>query len=152
MVVGYDILQDLFGTSWQPSAISSASRPTANPRPVQQFFHAPLRFDSEESAIVFEERCLDQRLPPVDTLVRQQVEAEVRAQRVAILADLPAAVRRLLRKQSIIGDCSMDKVAAMPGTHRRTLDRHLLEHGVRYGELLESVMDDAERVPAPGAP
>ncbi len=145
MVVGYNILQDLFGTAWQPSAITIASRPPANPRPLQKFFHAPLRFDSEESAIVFAKRCLDQRLPPVDPLVKQRVEAEVRAQRAAILADLPATIRRLLRKQLIIGDCSMEKVAAMLGIHRRTLDRHLLEHGVRYGEVLESVKDEVAR-------
>jgi AraC-like DNA-binding protein len=125
--------------------ITIASRPPANPRPVQKFFHAPLRFDSEESAIVFDKRSLDQRLPPVDPQVKQRVEAEVRAQRAAILADLPATVRRLLRKQLIIGDCSMDKVAAMLGIHRRTLDRHLLERGARYGELLESVKDEVAR-------
>ncbi len=78
-------------------------------------------------------------------LVRQRVEGEARARRAEILSDLPATLRRILRKQLIIGDCSMDKVAAMLGIHRRTLDRHLLEHGVRYGELLESVKDDVAR-------
>jgi AraC-like DNA-binding protein len=145
MVIAYNLLRDLFGSAWLPAVITVASRPLANPRPVRKFFHAPLRFDSDESALIFETRWLDQRLPPVDPLVRQQVEAEVRAQRAAILADLPATVRRLLRKQLIIGDCSMDKVAAMLRIHRRTLDRHLLEHGVRYGELLESVKADVAR-------
>jgi AraC-like DNA-binding protein len=58
---------------------------------------------------------------------------------------LPATLRRILRKQLIIGDCSMDQVAAMLGIHRRTLDRHLQEHGVQYSELLESVQDDVAR-------
>jgi AraC-like DNA-binding protein len=145
MVIGYNILQDLFGSAWRPTVITVASRSPANPRPAQKFFHAPLRFDSEESAVVFETRWLDQRLPPVDPLVRQRVEGEARARRAAILSDLPATLRRILRKQLIIGDCSMEQMAAMLQVHRRTLDRHLQEHGVQFGELLESVKDDVAR-------
>jgi len=145
MVIGYNVLQDLFGSTWLPTVIMIASRPPASPRPVEKFFHAPLRFDSDESAVVFETRWLDERLPPVDPLVRQQVEGEARARRAEILSDLPATVRRILRKQLIIGDCSMDQIATMLRIHRRTLDRHLQEHGVQYGELLESVKEDVAR-------
>lgn len=142
MVIAYNLLRDLFGTTWLPTLITVASRPLANPRPVQKFFHAPLRFDSNESAVVFETRWLDQQLPAVDPLVRQRVEDEARARRAEILSDLPATLRCILRKQLIIGDCSMDQIAAMLRIHRRTLDRHLQEHGIQYGELLESVKHD----------
>jgi len=145
MVVGYNILRDLFGSAWLPTVITVASRPPANLRPVQKFFNAPLRFDSDESAVVFETRWLDQRLPPVDPLLQQQVEGEARARRAEILGDLPATLRRILRKQLIIGDCSMDQIAAMLQIHRRTLDRHLQQHGIQYGELLESVKHDVAR-------
>ena len=145
MVIAYNILQDLFGSAWLPTVITVASRPPANLRPAQKFFHAPVRFDSDESAVVFETRWLDQRLPPVDPRVRQRVEGEARARRAAILRDLPATLRRILRKQLITGHCSMDQVAAMLGVHRRTLDRHLQEHGVQFGELLESVKNDVAR-------
>jgi AraC-like DNA-binding protein len=145
MVVGYNILRDLFVSAWLPTVITVASRPPANLRPVQKFFDAPLRFDSDESAVVFETRWLDQRLLPVDPLLRQQVEGEARARRAEILGDLPATLRRILRKQLIIGDCSMDQIAAMLRIHRRTLDRRLQEQGVQYGELLESVKHDIAR-------
>jgi AraC-like DNA-binding protein len=145
MVIAYNVLRDLFGSTWIPTVITIASRPPVNPRPVQKFFGAPLRFDSDESAVVFETRWLDQRLPPVDPLFRQQVEGEAQARRAEILSDLPATLRRILRKQLIVDDCSMDQVAAMLGIHRRTLDRHLQVHGIRYGELLESVKYDIAR-------
>jgi AraC-like DNA-binding protein len=145
VVVGYNILRDLFVSAWLPTVITVASRPPANLRPVQKFFDAPLRFDSDESAVVFETRWLDQRLLPVDPLLRQQVEGEARARRAEILGDLPATLRRILRKQLIIGDCSMDQIAAMLRIHRRTLDRRLQEQGVQYGELLESVKHDIAR-------
>jgi AraC-like DNA-binding protein len=139
IVIACNMLRELFGSRWQPTVITVASRPPKNPRMVQQFFRAPLRFNSDESAVAFETRWLDQRLAPVDPLVRSKVEAESRARRLAILSDLPASLRRILRKQLIIGDCSMDQVAAMLRIHRRTLDRHLQEHGIQFGELVESV-------------
>jgi AraC-like DNA-binding protein len=145
MVITYNVLRDLFGSAWLPTVITIASRPPANPRPVQKFFGAPLRFNSDESAVVFDTRWLDQRLPPVDPLIRQQVEGEAQARRAEILSDLPATLRRILRKQLIIGDCSMEQIAAMLGIHRRTLDRHVQEHGFQYGELLESVKYDIAR-------
>lgn len=145
MAIAYNTLQDLLGRTWRPTVITVASRAPANPRPAQTHFGAPLRFDSDESAVVFEKAWLDRQLPPVDPLVRQRIEAAARAQRTAILADLPATVRRILRKQLIIGDCTMDHVAAMLGIHRRTLDRHLQVHDVQFGELLESVKHDVAR-------
>ena len=145
LVVEYNILRELFGSGWRPTMITVATRPPADPCPVQRFFHAPLRFDSDESAVVFERRWLDQRLPAVDPLVRQRIESEARARRAAIVGDLPATVRRILRKQLIIGDSSMDRVSAMLGIHRRTLDRHLQKHGLQYGELLEAVTADVAR-------
>jgi len=73
------------------------------------------------------------------------VEGEAQARRAEILSDLPATLRRILRKQLIIGDCSMEQIAAMLRIHRRTLDRRLQEQGVQYGELLESVKHDIAR-------
>jgi AraC-like DNA-binding protein len=63
----------------------------------------------------------------------------LRKQQAAQLADLPTAVRRLLRKQMIIGASGMDDIAALLGMHRRTLDRYLQKHGVCFGELREDV-------------
>jgi AraC-like DNA-binding protein len=51
----------------------------------------------------------------------------------------------VLRKELLIGDCSMDSVARLLGMHRRTRARRLQRHGVHYGELLESVQADLAR-------
>jgi AraC-like DNA-binding protein len=142
MAIVFNVLQELCGTGFLPTVVTFASRAPSNLRPFHKFFSAPLRFDSDESAVVFEQHWLDRPLPPVDPLFRRQIEAEARAQRDAILADFPVIVRRLLRKQLLTGDCSMDHVAGRLGMHRRTLDRHLQRHGVLYGELLESVQSD----------
>ena len=119
-----------------------ACRAPANLRPCQRFFRAPLHFDSDESAIVFENHWLARPLPSVDPLLRARTEAQVRERQVALLDDFPATVRGLLHKQLVLGGCSMDSVAAIFGIHRRTLDRRLQRRGTTYSEILASVQSD----------
>jgi AraC-like DNA-binding protein len=142
MTVAFNILQDLCGRAWHPAVVTVASRAPSNLRPCQKFFGAPLRFNSDESAIAFESHWLDRPLPPVDPLARERTEAQVRTQQAMLFADFPATVRHLLRKQLILGDCSMHSVAATVGVHRRTLDRMLQRHGVLFSEILESVQSE----------
>jgi len=141
----FNILQDLCGPHWLPAVVTFATRAPSNLRPWHQFFRAPLRFDSDESAVIFERRWLDRTLPPVDPAFNSQVDAEVRELQATVLENLPALVRRVIRKQLIIGQGGMEDVAATFGIHRRTLDRHLGRHGVLYGELVESVKEDVAR-------
>jgi AraC-like DNA-binding protein len=142
MTIAFNILQELCGHGWLPAVVTFACRAPANLQPCQRFFRAPLRFDSDESAIVFESHWLDRPLPLVDPLVRKKTEAELQERQAALFADFPATVRRLLRKQLFLGECSMDSVAAIFGVHRRTLDRRLQRHGILFSELLESVQSD----------
>jgi AraC-like DNA-binding protein len=145
VTIAFNILRDLCGRTWRPAVVTFATRAPASLRPFNEHFGAPLRFDSDESALVFASHWLDRPLPPVDPLVRARVAAMVRAKRAAILADFPATVRRMLHKQIILGPCSMQQAAALLGMHRRTLDRHLQRQGVSYGELVGSLQNDIAR-------
>jgi len=145
MTIALNILQDLCGPSMRPAVVTFAGSAPSNLRPLHKHFGVPLRFDSEESALIFERRWLDRVLPPIDPGVRRQVEAQVRSEQAHAIENFPTTVRLMLRKQLLIGDCSMERVAAMLGMHRRTVGRHLRQHGVLYGELLESVQQDVAR-------
>jgi len=142
VTMALNILRDLCGPGFQPVAATFASRGPTDLRPVHGFFRAPVRFDSEESAVIFERRWLDRPLPPIDPRARQQAEAAMREQRDLLLADLPTTLRRVLRKQFLLGRCSMHNVADQMGMHRRTLDRQLQRHGVLYSDLLVAVKRD----------
>jgi AraC-like DNA-binding protein len=145
VTIMFNILQDLFGRQWQPSVLTFACRAPSSLRPVQQYFQVPLQFNAEESAVVFEEGWLQHALPPVEPARRRLLEAEADRRQTAIRADLPSTVRSILRKQFVLGRPQMVEVAAMFGMHRRTLDRWLQQHGVRYRELLVSVKDEIAR-------
>ncbi|MDH5226640.1 MAG: AraC family transcriptional regulator [Gammaproteobacteria bacterium] len=139
MAISFNILQDLCGRQFLPAVVTFATGPPANLRPFHQFFRAPLRFDSHETALVFETRWLERPLPPVDPVLRRQIETKAHLRQTAAQLDLPSSVRRALRRQLAQGDVAMESTASGLGMHRRTLDRRLKKHGTSYFEILEAV-------------
>jgi AraC-like DNA-binding protein len=144
-IISSNLLRDVFGPQWRPVAITCACRAPANPRGMQRCFDAPLHFDCAETAVLFEKHWLDQPLPPVEPRLLAEMAAAVQKSREAILADFPVAIRRIVRRQVLLGEFSMTDVASLVSMHRRTLDRHLQQHGLRYGELVESIKADLAR-------
>ena len=142
MAAACNLLQDLFGHQWRPTEVTFATRPPSNLRPLRQFFRAPLRFNNDESAVTFEQHWLDRQLPPLDPALRRQCDADLRKYRTSLLANIPAAVRGVMRSQRQIRGGGIDEIAAIFSMHRRTLDRHLRRHGTSYGEILEGVNRD----------
>lgn len=145
IAIAFNIVQDLCGRTWSPTVVTVACRGPSSVRSCQRFFGAPVRFDSDETALVFERHWLDRPLPPVPARVRHQVERDVLALEIQLHADFPATVRRLVRKQLMFRRCSMDEIAALLGMHRRTLDRKLQRRGVQFSELVESVKQEVAR-------
>ena len=145
MTIAFNFMQDLCGAAWLPTAVTIATRSPANPQACHRFFRAPVRFDSDESAMIFEQRWLDRSLPAMDPLTRHRIETEARERQAFVAVNFPDTLRMVLRKKLLIGDCSMDSVAQLLGMHRRTLDRRLQRHGVQYRELFESVQADLAR-------
>ncbi|HEX5650606.1 MAG TPA: AraC family transcriptional regulator ligand-binding domain-containing protein [Steroidobacteraceae bacterium] len=145
ITIAFNIFQDLCGPDFLPNEVTFASRMPANARVFQKYFHAPVHFDTDESSLVFARHWLDKPLPPVEPERRAEIEAAVRRHHESMLADFPAIVRRIARKQLLLGNFTMDDVAAILSMHRRTLDRHLQERGVQYGELVEAVKEDVAR-------
>lgn len=145
IAIAFNILQDLCGTDWLPTVVTLACSSPSSPRACQKFFRVPIRFDCDESALTFDRHWLDKALPSVRPALRRDIEARVAAQELQNHADFPATVRRLVRKQLLFGQCSMEGVAGVLGMHRRTLDRKLQRRGVQYGELVDSVRVEVAR-------
>jgi AraC-like DNA-binding protein len=139
VAIAFNALEDLCGPDWQATELRFAFRSPANVRPFQRFFRAPVRFDSDESVVIFEREWLDRTLPPVGEAFRREVAAEARQRRERAFDDFAGLVRDIIRKQLSIGPCSIESVAAMLAVHRRTIDRRLARAGESYGALQRSV-------------
>lgn len=140
-----NILRDLCGLEFEPVVVRFASRMPNHLRPFHRFFRAPLEFDCEESSITFLPRWLERPVPAVDEAHRVRVMARLRAEHDAMLTDFPSVVRRVFRKHMLSGSFRMEDVARTLSMHRRTLDRHLQQHGVLYSDLVDTVREDVAR-------
>ena len=135
----WNVMRAICGSRWLPREIQfMRSRPADN-HPYRSFLRAPLRFDCDRSAVVFDRAWLDVPLRSADPKRLASLEAQARAIEAQATGDLPAQVRRMLRRQLLSGHSSMHQVAAELGMHRRTLDRNLKPHAISYQALVDEV-------------
>lgn len=141
-VVSVNVLRELFGPRWRPLCVEVACRRPASHKAFERYFDARTHFGAPETAVHFEHRWLEAPLAPVEEHRRREVQGAARSRLESLRQDLPVIVRRIARKQMLLGEFSMDDVASMLGVHRRTLDRHLDEFGLQYGSLVEATRHD----------
>ncbi len=79
LAVMLNIMQSLCGPGWQPSQVTFAHRKPDDVEPFRRIFHAPLRFDAEQNALVFLADWLTYRLPADDPELRRQLTEHVKA-------------------------------------------------------------------------
>jgi AraC-like DNA-binding protein len=139
------VLQELCGPDWKPVAVRLASPEPSDRAVFASLLGGALEFDASCSEVEFDAQWLERPLPPLEPATRAAIATTLHQARAALLADLPTALRRILRKRLLLGDFSMDDVAAQLSMHRRTLDRRLQRCATTYGELLEAVRDDIAR-------
>lgn len=131
----WTILRALCGNRWLPHEVLLTRRRPADIRPYRSFLRAPLRFDCDESAVVFDKQWLDRPLHSADPRRLNALQAQARAIEAQSTGDLPARVRQVMRRQLYNGGSSMHQVAGELGMHRRTLDRHLKDQGLSFRAL-----------------
>lgn len=141
----WNILRALCGSRWVPSEVQFTRSQPADVRPYRSFLRAPLRFDRDQSAVVFDRAWLDVPLQNPDPQRLSSLEARARAIEAQATGDLPAQVRRVLRRQLLSGRASMHHVAAELAMHRRTLDRRLKPHAISFQTLVDEVRYEVAR-------
>ena len=146
ITIALNIFQDLCGPDFVPGEVNFASRVPTNARAFQKIFP----------------RAGALRLRRIFTGVRPSLARQGRWPRWT-RSDAPSSMPRSAGSTSrcsptfppscaesrasscLLGNFTMDDVAAILSMHRRTLDRHLQERGVQYGELVEAVKEDVAR-------
>jgi AraC-like DNA-binding protein len=136
----FNVLRQLCGPEWLPTLVTIAGRAPANPRECHRFFQAPLSFDAPESAIVFESRWLEQALPAPSQ--PDELEAALRARWALHVETFPAGLRRVVRREMLVGELSMDHVARLLNMQRRTLARRLEQEATTFSGVVEATKRD----------
>lgn len=141
----WNILRALCGAQWLPREIRFMRRRPPDTRPYRSFLRAPLRFDCDQSAVVFDKVWLDVPLRSADPQRLRSLVARVRAVEAQATGEVPAQVRRVLRRQLLSAGTSMQQVAEELTMHRRTLDRKLQLEGIGFQALVDEVRYEVAR-------
>jgi len=145
IAIAFNMMRALCGPAWRPDEVLFSHEPPEDSRLYRHFFQAPLRFDREQTALVFPAKWLDQPVPGADPLLRRQFEQQVAALENLYPRDLSGQLRAVLHTLLITHRCSLERVAELFSMHRRTLNRRLKERDCTFQGLVDEVRFEITR-------
>lgn len=131
------VMLSLCGPDFQAIEALFAHRKPDDVRPFRRFFQAPLRFDTEQYALVFSHSWLNVRMPGTDAELERLLRKQIGALEAKHGDGFPEIVRSVLRSALLTGHSSADEVAALFSMHARTLGRRLEDFGTSFQELVD---------------
>jgi AraC-like DNA-binding protein len=142
MAIGCNMMRAWCGADWAPTEVLLARRRPTDTRPYQAFFRCPVRFNAEQTALVFPSHWLQHPIAASNPELKAILKAQV-AELSGRDRDFGADVRRTLRALLVTGVCTADHTASLFSMHRRTLGRRLEEQGASFAALLAEVRYEA---------
>ena len=137
VAVAFNILRGLCGSNWVPVEVRFAHNKPKNVTPFRQFFQVPLRFDTEQYAVVFSATWLNRRLSNTNPELLGLLQREIDKLELRQSDNIQERVRTVLRTTLVTGHHSADQIAELFSMSRRTLNRHLNALGTTYQELVD---------------
>ena len=132
-----NIMRGLCGHHWQATEVRFAHGRPQNLAPFRQFFQAPLRFDTGETALVFAASWLDRPLPSADPLLHTMMQQRVDEQASMADDNVASQLRRMLPSLVSTRSDSLAAAAKRVGLATRTLNRRLAAESTSYLRLRE---------------
>ncbi len=139
----FNIVQELSGSTWRPREVHLARRVPSDTRSYAAALGKRPRFDADFNALVFDTSWLNQ---PVNACAdRGSKRLNDAAARRPL--DTMALLRRACIRALIEGDATVERLAGLMGTSRRTLNRELAELGTTArAELLRMRLQIAQQL------
>lgn len=139
IAIACKIMRRLCGAGWNPKEVLLSRRPPQKLAPYKKFFHAPLRFDADQNAVVFRTRWLHHPIPSADPFLHHHLEKEASELHSRHQTSLVGDLHRLLRKSLETQKSAVTDIARQLGMHERTLNRRLREEGTSFRQELKEI-------------
>lgn len=145
IAIAFNIMRELLDSTWRPTEVLFSHRQPDDLEPYRHFFQAPLRFDMEQTALVFPARWLDYSVAHADPHSREMIEQQIATLEELDSGDLVDRLRRVLRTLMISHRSSLEQVAQLFSMNRRTLNRRLQKQGVTFQALVDEIRYEIAR-------
>ncbi|MDZ7652642.1 MAG: AraC family transcriptional regulator [Burkholderiaceae bacterium] len=143
LAIGFNLMRALCGSGWLPSEVQIAHRAPADRAPFRRFFGATVRFDADQSALLFPSHWLDRPIASADPLLHRMMEQRIRQLQTLGAEQLVDQLRRLLVAWVTEPSLSLERVAAQIGMNPRTLNRRLAVEGASFAQLRDEARREA---------
>ena len=143
VAIGCNIVRELTGL--QPTEVMLSRSVPDDCGPYRRFFGAPVRFDAEQSALVYPVSYLAASVRGADAELRAELEKRVQAYWAVSMPDFSSQVMRALRTRCMLGSPSLSSVARLMSLTPRTLNRRLREEGTTFRDVLSEARFELAR-------
>jgi len=120
ITIACNIMRSLRGEGWNPTEVILSRRRPQDLAPYRRVFRAPIRFNAEQSAVVFPTCLLDYQIPSADPLLHRHLEKEATELHSLQKANIVPNLRGLL--------CQVAAGAQMHGCRCRQTAVHARAH------------------------
>jgi AraC-like DNA-binding protein len=135
----YRTLRSLLSTEWRPRQICFSHSAPVNVATHRRVFGMPVDFDQDFDGIVLASMDFDTAISSYDPVLAPHAREFLDARLAQSDATTPDQVRRLVFALLPVGECVAERVAQRLGMHRKTLYRHLADHGQTYSSVVDEV-------------
>lgn len=139
LAILFNIMRRICGADWLPTEVRFALPTPCDERVFQRYFKAPVRFNAEQSILVFPKRWLCRAIPDADPTLFKLLGAVAENLRLQYRDDILGDVRRTILEQLSSGKVSIERVAEQIGMHPRTLNRRLKAFDTSFIKLLTEI-------------
>ena len=143
--IAFNILRKLCGRNWAPTKVCFCHRKPIDLEPFNQFFWAPLRFDSKQNGVFFHERWLKQPVQQADPELCRLLQKQINKLEAEFRDDFPEQVRRVLQTALLMGHSKEDEVATLFSMHSRTLHRRLKAFNTSFRQIADETRFEVAR-------
>jgi AraC-like DNA-binding protein len=137
MAFAFNGIRELCGAL--PDEVLLARKSPPDVHPYYRLFQVPVRFDAEQTALVFAAGQLERSVPGADSRRRAILEESVAKYWAVTLPSVADQVVRLLRPRILFGDFAEETIARRLTMHPRALNRRLKAEGTTFRKLLNEV-------------
>ncbi len=147
LAIAANLLREICGVGFALREVNFAYRAPSDTSAFASHFAAPVRFNADRNAVVFDAAFLEHPIAGANALLRNFLTSQLREkERIWEEGVAKDRIQRVMRTLLATGCISQDEVARAFGMNRRTFARRLQENGATFRELLDAVRFDAARV------
>ncbi|MCM8595481.1 AraC family transcriptional regulator [Accumulibacter sp.] len=147
LAIAANLLREICGVGFALREVNFAHRAPSDTSAFAAHFAAPVRFDADRNAVVFDAGFLGRPIAGANAPLRDFLASQIREkERLGEGEVARDRIRRVMRTLLATDCISQDEVARAFGMNRRTFARRLQENGTTFRELLDAVRFDAARV------